>query len=146
MSRIVVGIDGSDNARAALQWAVAEARLRGATVRAVHAWHVQYASGYPFAAVPFEPELFERTARELLDAEVDLIDTSGLAQPIEAVLVEGSPASALLAESEDADLLVVGARGHGGFVGLLLGSVSNQVAQHARCPVVIVPSVTTKDL
>jgi nucleotide-binding universal stress UspA family protein len=67
------------------------------------------------------------------------VDTTGLAQGIESHVVAGAPARALLDMATDADLVVVGSRGLGGFAGLLLGSVSQQVAHHASCPVVIVP-------
>ncbi len=139
--KIVVGVDGSDNARRALRWAVDEARVHHATVQIVHAWHVQYASGNPFAAVPYEPELYEKLAHELVEAAAAEVDATGLPAPVQPVVVQAPAATALLAAAEDADLLVVGARGHGGFAGLLLGSVSSQVVHHAPCPVVIVPAV-----
>lgn len=146
MKRIVVGVDGSPGSKRALAWAVGEARARGAELVAVHAWHPQYSAGYPFSGVQYEPELYESSARELLHDEVAAADTAGLVYPVEARLVEGGAATALVEAGRDADLLVVGSRGHGGFVGLLLGSVSNQVAHHATCPVVIVPWVTDRDL
>jgi nucleotide-binding universal stress UspA family protein len=142
MQRIVVGIDGSQGARRALEWAVAEAKLRDAHLVVVHAWlePAAVAVGSVITAGGAEPEVFEdaawRTVTELL-AEVD---TTGLPQGIETHVVAGAPARALLDASTDADLVVVGSRGHGGFTGLLLGSVSQQVAHHATCPVVIIPS------
>lgn len=143
MNRIIVGVDGSQNSRAALQFAVEEARLRGATVEAVLAWHRPYTGDAWTMAIPVDVEGMGESYRAELDSIVDAVDASGLAVPISKMVVEASPAQALLDRSEDADLLIVGSRGHGGFVGLLLGSVGNQVAAHATCPVVIVPGETS---
>jgi len=136
--RIVVGVDGSDGADAALQWAVEEARLRDATVVAVHVWHLPYvgeAAG--MAALSVSGDEFETGARAVLDGAVARF---GGEAGIETRLGKGDAAGTLLrvAEDVDADLLVVGSRGRGGFAGLLLGSVSQQVSHHAPCPVVIV--------
>jgi nucleotide-binding universal stress UspA family protein len=139
---IVVGVDASQEAQAALRFAVAEAKLRGATLRAVHAWHFSQlaAAGIEGSYVGFNRELEERgrAAMATLDAtlgevEADLVDVQ-----LERRAAEGSPAALLVEESRGADLLVVGSRGLGGFAGLLLGSVSQQCAHHAACPVVIV--------
>jgi nucleotide-binding universal stress UspA family protein len=137
-NEIVVGIDGSEHSKAALRWAVEEARLRHARVRAVHAWWI-----YPMLG-PDDQHAADRTERggeeaaervrafvaeTLGDTDVEVI----------SVAVQGAQASAALVEAaKDADLLVVGSRGAGGFSGLLLGSVSQQCTHHARCPVVIV--------
>ena len=134
MGLIVAGIDHSVEAQRALRFALAEARLRGARLRVVHA--LDPFSSYPSLAVAVGParqaagELLERVADEAEEDADDLV--------IERRVVDGSPGSVLVAESRGADLLVVGSRGHGGFVGLLLGSVSQQCAHHAECPVVIV--------
>ena len=129
MASIVVGVDGSDEARRALDWAVAEARLRGAALRVVHAYQSQ-----PDAA---GTERLRREADLIVQAAVTACETDGL--DVDARAVSGSAPSALLEASRGADLLVVGSRGRHGFPGLLLGSVSQQLAHHARCPVVIVP-------
>lgn len=139
MKRIVVGVDGSQNSLAALHFAVEEGALRRATVEAVLAWHRPYTGDAWTMAIPIDIAGMEASYRSELDAIVDRVDASSLDDPITKILIEGSPAQALLDRSADADLLVVGSRGHGGFVGLLLGSVGNQVAAHATCPVVIVP-------
>lgn len=139
MARIVVGVDGSDHARRALRWALEEARLRQATVVAVHAWHLPYDGSHPYTALAFDPDRFEHEARSVCDRAVHAEDTSGLVAPVETIIVHGGAAAALLELADGADLLVVGARGLGGFTGLLLGSVSHQVSHHAPCPVVIVP-------
>lgn len=139
MTHIVVGVDGSDTAGHALRWAVEEARLRHASLQVVHAWHIPYVSGDAFTAVAFDTDAFERAAKETLDAAVDSVDTTGLVQPVERILSSDAAAPAILRAAEDAELVVVGSRGLGGFTGLLLGSVGQQVAHHATCPVVIVP-------
>lgn len=139
MKRIVVGVDGSESSVRALSWAVGQAAREGATVEAIHSWHIPYASS-GLGGMPFDVEMLADGARAVLDEVVGRVDASALAEPIVATLAEGSAASRLIEASADADLVVVGSRGHGGFVGLLLGSVSQQVASHARCPVVIVPA------
>jgi nucleotide-binding universal stress UspA family protein len=136
MARIVVGVDGSDESKAALRWAVEEARLRGAAVRVVHAWSLRYAVGPGIAIPAFTVEELQRDSEQMLEAALAGVDAAGL--EIERVSVEGGAARLLVEAAEDADLLVVGSRGHGGFAGLLLGSVSQQCAHHAPCPVVIV--------
>jgi nucleotide-binding universal stress UspA family protein len=136
---IVVGYDGSKHAERALQWAVDEAILRHARLRVVHAWLPPFVEGFPYTGAAHEPEAMEAAGRELLDGAVQSALT-GVEQPpfVERVVVCGSPASTLLERSKDADLVVVGSRGLGGFRGLLLGSVSHQVVHHASCPVVVV--------
>ena len=141
MSTIVVGVDGSDGARDALRFALAEARLRGADVRAVAAWQVPVAA-YSGSLMPPDPELIDRLAPEARSAVERAIEDAGelaAGVDIDTVVREGAPTRILLEEADEADLLVVGSRGLGGFRGLLLGSVSQQCAHHAVCPVVIVP-------
>ncbi|HET7128851.1 MAG TPA: universal stress protein [Gaiellaceae bacterium] len=146
MSVIVVGVDHSPGAKAALVFANQEARLRGATIRAVHAWQYGYIGsiGPEGRVPPVGADLDElRTAAEAaLNASVReaLPDTE---VEIELHAIQGAAAGVLVEASRDADLLVVGSRGHGGFVGLLLGSVSQQCAHHAECPVVIVHAKRT---
>jgi nucleotide-binding universal stress UspA family protein len=140
MSFIVVGVDGSPGARAALRFALREAELRGAGVRAVGAWHLPvaaYAGGYG----PGDPDLGAELQQVALhNLEQALTDAGAVEIPVETIVREGVPARVLLDEARDAELLVVGSRGLGGFRGLLLGSVSQQCAHHAPCPLVIVPS------
>ena len=148
---IVVGVDGSPGSLAALRFALVEARLRGASVAIVHAWLVPLVNGLPgpvLAGVPVEYGMPIDELREAVreSAEQSLGDAlRELAEEAEGVevewqAVEGPPAKTLFEAAAGADLLVVGSRGHGGFKGLLLGSVSQQCAHHAPCPVVIVPS------
>lgn len=139
-SRIVVGIDGSSASRRALEWAVAEAAMRQATLEVVYAWHLPYAGGLALAATPaIDVRSLEDAASDVLDAAIADVDTSGLPKPPMRRLQAGGAAAAILAAADDADLIVVGSRGRGGFSGLLLGSVSQQVVHHATCPVVVVP-------
>ncbi|WP_239015142.1 universal stress protein [Streptomyces sp. CdTB01] len=137
MAMIVVGIDGSPVSEKALRWAVEETRLRAATLRVVHAWSSPYhGSEIARRASDAMHGPLERAAEETIDAALGHIVDTDLA--VERRVVESLPAQALIEAARGADLLVVGARGHGGFADLLLGSVSHQCAQHAPCPVVIV--------
>ena len=139
MSGIIVGVDGSGHSHRALDWAVREAAVRRAplTVLTVH----QVPRGY-YSAVPFpqDPELAER-ARVLAEEQTDKVLTELETRPPSVTVqsVMGIPSQELLIAAKDADMLVVGSRGAGGFARLMLGSVSSQVTHHARCPVVIVP-------
>jgi nucleotide-binding universal stress UspA family protein len=147
MGTIVVGVDHSEGAKAALRFALAEAQLRRARVRAVHVWRFGYvdARGLEGFSAGSRVELGElqRAAEAALDATLAEAVPEGGAEDVERRVVEGSPAQVLVEESRDAELLVVGSRGHGGFAGLLLGSVGQQCAQHAACPVVIIPHERT---
>jgi nucleotide-binding universal stress UspA family protein len=167
VARIVVGVDASPGALRALAWAADEARLRLASLQVVHAYHAQALAaplyfpsmealpGRAAAAGARPPEeepaetleqraqfqaAVRRQAEDMLEQLVH-----GLGETVEGIDVRRSvvedrnPAEALLELSADADLLVVGSRGRGGFSSLLLGSVSHQVVLHARCPVVVIP-------
>lgn len=143
MAGIVVGIDGSSCSRDALRFAAAEAKLRREPLRVVCAWHTPAAA---YAGGGLLPELGEDTyrssARRL--AEDELADVLGAQGEVGNVveLREGNAAEALIEASRDASMLVVGSRGRGGFAQLMLGSVSQQCAAHAHCPVVIVRGPT----
>jgi nucleotide-binding universal stress UspA family protein len=149
MSVIVVGVDGSAGARAALRWAFEEAKLRKASLQVVHAWtfvmHGVPATGMGMVPYPTAEDFaaLEEAAREALDKALAEVVGEQTDVPIDAHVVKASPAQALVEAAANADLLVVGSRGHGGFAGLLLGSVSQQCAHHAPCPVVIVREQTT---
>jgi nucleotide-binding universal stress UspA family protein len=138
MSTIVVGVDGSPGGRDALDFAVEEARLRGADVRVIAAWDIPgavYAGGYGLG----DPELcsrLEQAARDNIAHALEDVDVDGV--EIRTAIREGNPAQVLVDEAVEADLLVVGSRGLGGFRSLLLGSVGQQCAHHAPCPLVIV--------
>ena len=149
MAKIVVGVDGSAGAAQALEWAVAEAGLRNASLHVVHAWMVPLIDAIPDAWVieaptmgPTDEEVYEHlsaAARKVLDEALDQARALEPEPEVVGELTEMRAAPALIAAAGDADLLVVGSRGRGGFKGLLLGSVSAQCVHHAPCPVVIVP-------
>jgi nucleotide-binding universal stress UspA family protein len=140
---IVVGIDGSDPSRKAVHWALGEARLRGAKLVAVHAWSYYPSlpsdSLDPMLVTPGFNDALGRDAGRFVAQEVEKLRQEGDEVEIEARAVEGPAASVLVEVAKDADLLVLGTRGHGGFSGLLLGSVSQQVSHHSPCPLVLVP-------
>jgi nucleotide-binding universal stress UspA family protein len=141
--RIVVGVDGTTESKQALRWAAAEARLRSATLAVVHVWGYPYVTLSTDAAGLHDRSVFDdvrRAAQELVSRELFELRDEATGVEIEETVIEGAPAERLLEVAEDADLLVVGSRGHDGFEPLLLGSVSQQCARHAVCPVVIVPS------
>jgi nucleotide-binding universal stress UspA family protein len=131
---IVVGVDGSPDARRALDWALSEARLRGGRCLLVHAYEFGIVAPVPFAAPEYE---YIRAVEETLDEELAFARGSGV--PVEGRTVLGGAAKALIDASQDADLLVVGSRGKGGFRGALLGSVSTACVHHAACPIVVIP-------
>jgi nucleotide-binding universal stress UspA family protein len=136
--RIVVGIDGSEDGRHALDWAAAEARVRDARLTVVHAWlPPQPISSFGPMIAPIDVSEFEVSARAILDAELDALPRD-VGVPVESVLARGYAPAMLLREAEGADLLVVGSRGRGGFKGLLVGSVSQHCATHAVSPVAVV--------
>ena len=135
--RIVVGVDGSPSSIKALQWALGQAEATGATIEAVHSWDVPV--NYGAVAVMMPSEEFVRGARAALDEAIEEATGGESVVPIERLVVEGHAAGVLLERSEGAELVVMGTRGHGGFVGALLGSVTQHVIHHASCPVVVVP-------
>ena len=137
MERIVVGVDGSESSRAALQWAVDEARRRNAVVEVIHAWHQPFMTGYAYLG---EIDLgdFVTEAENTLEAAIAAVDSTGVT--IEKKVMAGGASQVLVEQAKGATLLVVGSRGRGGFSGLMLGSVSQQVAHHAPCPIVIIPA------
>ncbi len=137
MEQIVVGVDGSDNARRALEWALDEAGRRQARLRVVHVWDAPFEPTW--GTMGIDIARYETAARDLLDEEISRAPST-TPVTVEKVPIRGPAAATLVKLSKDADLLVVGSRGHGGFTALRLGSVSQQVAQHSECPVVIVHS------
>jgi nucleotide-binding universal stress UspA family protein len=148
---VVVGVDGSAGAQEALRWAAAEARLRQTRLRVVHASTSGFFSaggagyGYPYIGGSADtlPGIGFAELREAAEGLVErVIAEAGIEADdleIERQVLEGGPVEVLIHAVGEGDLLVVGSRGHGGFAGLLLGSVSQQCAHHAPCPVVIVP-------
>jgi nucleotide-binding universal stress UspA family protein len=143
MPGIIVGIDDSANAQHVLDWATREAGIQHAelTVLTVVPTIVSQWTGQPLHYTGGE-EAVEKAQQAAQDKVAKATSDSAGPQPssITVKAFEGSPAQALIEASRDADLVVVGARGIGGFASLMLGSVSTQVAHHAACPVVIVPA------
>jgi nucleotide-binding universal stress UspA family protein len=146
METIVVGADGSEGSAAALEFAAGEAAFRGARLRIVSAWQIPVAAYGNAFAPPLDPtalDAFRVRAEQVAD---DALATVKRLQPsleAEAMTVQGQPADVLLEHGAKAKLIVVGRRGLGGFKSLLLGSVSQQVVQHATCPVVVVNQPAT---
>jgi nucleotide-binding universal stress UspA family protein len=135
--RVVVGVDGSAQSKQALRWAARFAAISGARLDAVATWDWPSAGGWGTAPIPmnFDPH---QDTEKVLTAAIDEVFGADRPKGLRPVVVEGNPARILLEESKGALMLVVGSRGHGGFAGLLLGSVSASVAEHAKCPVLVV--------
>ena len=133
--RIVVGVDSSESSKAALRWAIRQARLTGGSVDAVTAW--RYPATYGLAPVGDKGIDFQGDARKALTAALN--EVSGLEPdvPVRPLVTEGRAGEVLLRAAKGADLLVVGSRGHGEFASALLGSVSLYCVLHAHCPVLI---------
>ncbi len=139
-STIVVGVDDSDGARAALTWAASQAQASGAHLRVVHAYELNLAwIDADSSHIPLWLERAQHASNDLLERLVEEAAANLDRTAIEMLAVEGAPAAVLFEQARDASLLVVGSRGRGGFASLLLGSVSQQLAQHSPCPLVIVP-------
>jgi nucleotide-binding universal stress UspA family protein len=141
MTGIIVGVDGSGHSRRALEWAMHEAALRHLplSIITVHPAIVGYYGGV--VTSPQDLELTEQ-ARAAVQAEADKV-LAGLDGPhpesVTVNSVHGFPVEELVNASKDADIIVLGSRGVGGFTRMLLGSTAGQVVQHAHCPVLIIP-------
>nr|MBA3842744.1 universal stress protein [Actinomycetota bacterium] len=145
---MVVGVDGSAGAKEALRWALNEARLRESPLRAVHAWMFGYIGGSvegysywggslgSYTSLGVDLNELHRAAEDLLERALAELGQEPRDVEIERQVVQGAAAEVLVDSATAGDLLVVGSRGHGGFAGLLLGSVSQQCVHHASCPVV----------
>jgi nucleotide-binding universal stress UspA family protein len=136
---ILVGVDGSRGSRKALTWAAAEAAEHGAELVVVNVWErtLPPAAGTPSVPEHDGAESSKQAADELVKIITEELGENPpvVAQPL---VKRGRPAEVLIEQSAGANLLVVGTRGHGGFAGLLLGSVSQHVAAYAQCPVAVV--------
>lgn len=134
-NRIVVGVDGSNSSSAALEWAGRQAELTGSVLELVTAWEWPTTYGAPFTFTPeWNPaadaeQVIESAVKEVREAHRDI--------EIRTTVQQGHPAPVLVKASQGADLLVVGCRGHGEFVGMLLGSVSEHCVTNAKCPVLV---------
>ena len=130
---IVVGIDGSPSSKAALRWAEHYAESTGGRLTVVAVWHWPMSYGAPLAYDGFDPE---KDAQRMADAaQAEVSNTVG---PVRTVVAQGHAGSVLIETAKDAAALVVGTRGHGGLVGMGLGSTSTFCVHHAHCPVVVV--------
>ncbi|CCH78711.1 putative universal stress protein [Nostocoides japonicum T1-X7] len=140
---VVVGVDGSPSSDAALRWAAHQARLTGASIRAVTTWAYPRIYGFePGFPDDYRPDQeAERALKEALARASDDLDGVTVHEEV----VEGQPALVLTEAAEDADLVVIGSRGHHTLSRMILGSVSQYVATHATCPAVILrpPCVET---
>ena len=139
METIVVGVDGSEAAGVALEFAVEEAALRGANLRVISAWDV------PVLVQPeivTAPEVFEGLREEASIVVAEAVAGANELQPTvpcEGLVLSGRAGDLLIEEARGAALIVVGRKGHGGLASIFLGSVSRHVVDHASCPVVVVP-------
>lgn len=138
-----MGVDGSPSSRAALRWAVSQAKLTRGTVDAVIAWQIPMVfRNYGWAPIYVEEAGdFRENARKIIEAVIsEEVEPAG-SELVRSQVVNGHPARVLLDAAAGADLLVVGSRGHGGFAEALLGSVGQHCVHHAHCPVLIMRGV-----
>jgi len=143
---IVVGVDGSEESKAALRWALSEARLRSAALEVINAW-------WAFPLLAPDAALLEQdwdVMRDHADVSVRDFVQATIGEPhdvdVHSSAPRGTAAAELIKASQGAEMLVIGSHGHGGFAGLLLGSVSQQCAHHATCPLVIVHGLAAEPL
>jgi nucleotide-binding universal stress UspA family protein len=144
MPGIIVGIDGSSHSRHALEWAITEAAVRHAplTVLTVR----QPVTGFWYSPVGYPADVYEdlteyarKEAQEETDDALAKVGAGSRPASVTVLAAAGAPAEVILREAADADMIVVGSRGAGGFKKLLMGSVSTHVTHHAHCPVVVIP-------
>ena len=138
VERIVVGVDGSEPSKDALRWASFMADATGSAIEAVAAWHVApvwEGAGWTAIAPDWDPS---GDAEKMLTATVDTVFGANRPAGLTTAIEQGSAAKVLIDASVGARMLIVGSRGHSGFAGLLLGSVSAACAAHAPCPVLVV--------
>ena len=136
--RVVVGVDGSKTAERALRWAIDEAAVREAELEVVHGWQIQNIGMYPYP-MGLDMTDYQAAADALVDEVLAAVEPDAARVKLTRTVRGGGAIPALLDASEQADLVIVGSRGMGGFKGMLLGSVAQAVAQHASCPVIVVP-------
>ncbi len=146
MGRIVVGLEGSEGSQAALRWALRQAAMAGHAVEAITAYSFPNAPIYPEVSyVPTEqPGLMQQITEMQEKAIADALAATATQVEVSRLILPGPAPGALVKAAEGADLLVVGSRGRGGFLGLMLGSASNYVTHHATCPVVVVRGQATQ--
>ncbi|KAA5831291.1 universal stress protein [Saccharopolyspora hirsuta] len=132
---VVVGLDGSDESVRALRWAANQVKEVGGIVHAVMVWHQPVQFGY---RLPTPDTELEQRARKSLDAAVDRIKGEFPSVDLRSRLIRGHVVDEMVGLSKQADLLVVGNKGHGAFTGMMVGSVALKLVHHAACPVVVV--------
>ena len=132
---VVAGVDGSAASAGVLTWAKRQADLTGGRLRVVMAWRLPYP---PLAPALYDAHSFSASAHAGLEHSLAGVFGPDFATIVDYKVVQGQAAQVLIDESRGADLLVIGSRGHGGFVGMMLGSVSQHVTAHAHCPVVVI--------
>ena len=138
MKAILVGVDGSECSRGALDFAAEEAALHGAPLRIVCVWDVPDV-GYAVSAYPKEfLEIIQEEAKAIVARSRARVAELRPTVPVEAVVIKGHPGTVIVEEAKDASLVIVGNRGRGGVASLLLGSVSHHVVHLAPCPVIVV--------
>ena len=145
MPGIIVGVDGSGHSRRALDWAISEAALRRTPLTVLTVQQVMTSFWAPGPVIyPADAELAEH-ARKIAQDEVDdalgNLAADGRPPEVTVLSIAGIPAEEILGVARDADMIVLGSRGAGGFKRLLMGSVASQVTHHADCPVVVIPAV-----
>lgn len=135
-SHIVVGVDGSESSKSALRWAAQLAPVLGGTIDAVIAWEYPMMLGWE-GGIPdwWRPD---EDATKIMAEAIEAVFGKNPPKGLTTSIRQGHPATVLLEASKGAGMLIVGSRGHGGFAGLLLGSVSSTCAEHATCPVLVV--------
>ena len=134
-NKIIVGVDGSPSSNAALEWAAQEAEIRGSTLELIHAWNYPNLGYEGYVAVL---EDFEKDASALLDEVVAFVRKNYPKLQLVSSLIQGPTAQTIMDRAKEADMVVVGSRGRGGFSALLLGSVGQQLVHHCPAPVVII--------
>lgn len=133
---VVVGVDGSGPSKQALAWAERQAKLTGASLKVITTW--EFPTMYGEGLIGVEGLDFAAEAREQLTKVLEEVLDPSSGVRVEALVVEGHPAPVLCEQAKGADLVVVGSRGRGEFTGMLIGSVSEFLATHAPCPVLII--------
>lgn len=134
--RIVVGVDGSEGSKHALRWAARQAEYTGAVLEAITAW--DYPATYGWVPVPPEDYALAEFAEKSLNEAINDVFGSDIPKRLERKVAQGHPAEVLVEASKNAELLVVGSRGYGGFTDALLGSVSTYAVHHAHGPVTVI--------
>jgi nucleotide-binding universal stress UspA family protein len=144
MDTVVVGVDGSEASGVALEFAVEEAVRRKGSLRVVSVWEMPAMAQPEIAVTPEVVEIYVQQANAIVEDAVARAQELQPDLPCEGVARAGYAGELLIEEGRGAALVVVGRRGHGGLTGLLLGSVSRHVADHAPCPVTIVPPLSKR--